>query len=41
MHLKQHNNLLINQIWTTENFQQVAHSGSLSFHPVLGNNKSD
>ncbi len=41
MHLKQQNNLLIDKIWTTENFPQEASSGSLSFHPVLGNNKSD
>ncbi len=44
MHLKQQNNLLINYIWTTENFSQEASSGSLSFHPVfmvLGNKKSD
>ncbi len=41
LHLKQQNNFLINKIWTTENFQQEASSGSLSFHPVLGNKKSD
>ncbi len=41
MHLKQQNNLSINKIWTTENFPQEASSGSLSFHPVLGNKKSD
>ncbi len=41
MHLKQQNNLLINKIWTTENFPQEATSSSLSFHPVLGNKKSD
>ncbi len=41
MHLKQQDNLLINQIWTTENFPQEAISGSLSFHPVLGSQKSD
>ncbi len=41
MHLKQQNNLLINKIWTTENFPLEASSGSLSFHPVLGNKKSD
>ncbi len=35
MHLKQQNNLLITQIWTTENFQQEASS----FHLVLGNKK--
>ncbi len=40
MHLKQLNNL-INQIWTTKNFRQEASSGSLCFHPVLGNKKSD
>ncbi len=39
MHLKQQNNLLINQIWTMENVQQEASSGSLSFHPLLGNKK--
>ncbi len=41
MHLKQQNNLLINKIRTTENFPQEASSGSLSFHPVLDNKKSD
>ncbi len=41
MHLKQQNILLINKIWTTENFQQEASSGSQSFHPVFGNTKSD
>ncbi len=41
MYLKQQNYLLIYQIWTTENLPQEASSGSLSFHPVLGNNKRD
>ncbi len=41
MHSKQQNNLSINTIWTMENFQQEASSGSLSSsHPVLGNKKS-
>ncbi len=40
MHLKEQNNLLINKIWTTENFTKAS-SGSLSFHPVFGNKKSD
>ncbi len=39
IHLKQQNNLLINKIWTTENCQQEATSGSKSFRPVLGNKK--
>ncbi len=39
MHLKQQNNLLINKIRTMEDFPQDTGSGSLSFHPVLGNNK--
>ncbi len=29
MHLKQQNNWLINKIWTAENFQKEAGSGSL------------
>ncbi len=41
MYLKQQNYLQINKIWNTENFQQEASSGSLAFHPVLYNKKSD
>ncbi len=39
MHLKQQHNLLINKIWTTENFRQEASFDSLSYYPVLGNKK--
>ncbi len=39
MHLKQKNNLLIDKIWTMENFPQEVSSGSLSFPPVLGKKK--